>query len=638
METVRVGASGGGRASGGDPFELVGTTIADKYRIERVLGEGGFGVVYAGTHLVLGTAVAVKVMKPLAGTTEQADRAMRSFVREARTLFGLTHPGIVRMYDVGTLKARGHELPYVVLEQLEGRTLEDEINARARDRRPFGNAEIRALFDTILDALAFAHGSGVAHLDLKPSNIMILAASRTSGPADAPRVKILDFGLAKLVSGEGATQTSMSAFTPAYAAPEQWSEGMGDPGPRTDVFAMGLTLAESLTLSPALSARTPAQIFSEVMKPSRKVNLAETARVGLPPGLQHVIDRALCTDPQMRYADAAAMRDELLAVFSGKVPEPVPLLPPTFGHPRGGPPTPPVDHVAETMPASVARLAGAAANRTRPAPAARSSLGLVLALGAGAVALLGAGGVGVAAYARSTRAPTHRTPDARAIDRPATRAKLRTEVLTAGTHFTEAALAQVATSREGAILGCYTKRLAEVPRFDDTVQLFLVVRPSGEVFEHVDLVDLGRRNAGGPEDKVLHACVAQEARTWHFPAHDKADVEGVLYTFRFDTSRHAPPPVDVARGAMTSTFDNHGKKYEDRAATSFERADVLGLDYEDGVAICVDQKPRVLCRWVQLDSMGLASLEWDKPRKTLKGTWGYWPSDKGEGDWALARK
>ena len=121
------------------------------------------------------------------------------------------------------------------------------------------------------------------------------------------------------------------------------------------------------------------------------------------------------------------------------------------------------------------------------------------------------------------------------------------------------------------------------------------------------------------------------------PAHDKADVEGAFYTFRFDTSRHAPPPVDAVRGTMTSTFDNHGKKYDARAATSFERGDVLGLDYEDGVAICVDQRPRVLCQWIQLDSMGLASLEWDKPRKNLRGTWGYWPSDKGEGDWALTR-
>ena len=131
METVPVGGSGGGRAQGGDPFGLVGTTVDGKYRVERPLGEGGFGVVYAGTHLLLQTPVAIKVMKPLAGKLDQTERAVRAFVREARTLFQLTHPGIVRMYDVGTLSTPFAVLPYVVLELLEGRTLEEAILQRA---------------------------------------------------------------------------------------------------------------------------------------------------------------------------------------------------------------------------------------------------------------------------------------------------------------------------------------------------------------------------------------------------------------------------------------------------------------------------------------------------------------------------
>lgn len=625
METVPVGGSGGDRPQGGDPFGLVGTTVDGKYRVERPLGEGGFGVVYAGTHLLLQTPVAIKVMKPLAGKLDQTERAVRSFVREARTLFQLTHPGIVRMYDVGTLNTPFAVLPYVVLELLEGRTLEDEIVKRAAEGRPFGNAEIRALFDAALAALAFAHESGVAHLDLKPSNIMLTGGAAKGG--EAGKVKLLDFGLAKLVTGETHASTSMSAFTPAYAAPEQWSEGMGAPGPRTDVFAMGLTLAETCTLSPAIAARTPAQIFSEVMKASRKVDLTQSARVGLPPGLQDVVDRALATDPSLRYADAAAMRADLDRVFAGRRPTTTVALPPSGPHvdPRT------FDHAAETVPASAAKLA---LPPTLAPPPARRTAPILAGLAALVVAV-SATGIALAVHSART-APATRATELRALERPATRARLDLTALSPGSRYEGAALLDVARPHEAPIKACYTRRLSEVRRFDAVVQIFVAIRPNGDVFERVDASSLGRSSAA--DDKVLHACVSEEVRAFRFPAHDKDDVESALYTFYFSTSRHPPPPVEAPRSRLKQAFDNHGKKQAPSPATAVERGDLLAIDYADGVALCLDRKADLVCQWIQLDSMGLAALRRDGAGKAMKGTWGFWPSDRGEGEWELTRE
>ena len=175
--------------TGHDPFELVGTTIADKFRVERVLGEGGFGVVYAGMHVTLGERVAIKCLKPEGFSAEDNARAAQAFLREGRILFGLGHPAIVRLYDVGIIESR--QIPYVVLELLNGKTLEAEIASRAGARRHFSRDEILALFTPMLEAVAFAHERGIVHRDLKPSNIMLVDEGGRLQP------KVLDFGTAR---------------------------------------------------------------------------------------------------------------------------------------------------------------------------------------------------------------------------------------------------------------------------------------------------------------------------------------------------------------------------------------------------------------------------------------------------------
>src|SRR5262249_3306015 len=101
-----------------DPFGLVGTALAGKYRIDRVIGRGGFGVVYGGVHTVLDAAIAIKCMAPQGGLPHDAATETALFLREAKVLFTLSHPAIVRLYDLGTFEAHGRELPYVVLEYL----------------------------------------------------------------------------------------------------------------------------------------------------------------------------------------------------------------------------------------------------------------------------------------------------------------------------------------------------------------------------------------------------------------------------------------------------------------------------------------------------------------------------------------
>jgi len=213
-----------------DPLRLVGKDLAGKYRVERALGEGGFGVVYAGVHLQLGTRVAIKCLKGAAAPSASA------FLREARVLFDLTHPGIVRMYDLGEHAG----VPYVVLELVAGDPLDAEIDRRRRGQAPpWSAAEIGAIAGGVLDALAYAHARSVVHGDLKPSNVMVLRGE--GAMAGAVSAKVLDFGTA-LVGGSSVT--GGAGLTPRYAAPEQ---RCGDVlTVRAEVFALGATLVDAL--------------------------------------------------------------------------------------------------------------------------------------------------------------------------------------------------------------------------------------------------------------------------------------------------------------------------------------------------------------------------------------------------------
>src|SRR5262245_49148519 len=211
-----------------DPFGWVGATIDGKYRVESVVGEGGFGVVYRGHHLGFDEPVAVKCLKiPRELSGEGRVAFQKTFLEEGKLLHRLSRAtaGIVQALDVGAAVApSGAWTPYLVLEWLRGTPLDRDLAARRK-----GGAPPRSLIDTIAllqpaaRALAAAHAQGVAHRDVKPANMFIAEIG------DRRTLKVLDFGIAKVLSEASSitqalaeTGSSVKAFTPQYGAPEQF--------------------------------------------------------------------------------------------------------------------------------------------------------------------------------------------------------------------------------------------------------------------------------------------------------------------------------------------------------------------------------------------------------------------------------
>lgn len=300
------------KPSSADPFDLLGRTLAGKYRVDRVIGQGGFGIVYAGVHTVLETAIAIKCMRPQhAASDEEVASESALFLREAKVLFTLSHPAIVRLYEIGTFEDRGRVLPYVVLEFLPGRTLEQEIRIRTEARRRFTAAEILSIFDPVLAAVEYAHANGVVHRDIKPSNI-ILGEHGASVAA-----KVVDFGIAR-VTTDARRSATLRPFTPLYAAPEQWDPRLGPSDARSDVFALGAVLAEMAMLQPLADPRTPPiELFEQTKSLDAKRSLA-LLRGDLGPAFAEVVQRAISADRRTRTQGVREMREELRAALAAQ--------------------------------------------------------------------------------------------------------------------------------------------------------------------------------------------------------------------------------------------------------------------------------------------------------------------------------
>ncbi len=237
------------------PYSSSVRTIAEKYAVESVVGEGGFATVYKATHLIWKRPVALKVFKALGDFSEKdRQKLLDEFIQEGALLADLSArtAAIVQARDIGMLDGDGAQgVPYMVLEWLEGATLEAVLGRREGARTcPLRTAaEAVHLLDPAAEALALAHRKGIAHRDVKPGNIFVLGDPR----GDAT-VKLLDFGIAKVVSDAQKmagtfTKTSgqVTSFTPAYGAPEQFSRTHGATGPWTDVFALALIVVETIT-------------------------------------------------------------------------------------------------------------------------------------------------------------------------------------------------------------------------------------------------------------------------------------------------------------------------------------------------------------------------------------------------------
>lgn len=210
----------------------IGFLLEDRYVIEEHLSTGGFAYVYRARDAKLGRSVAVKLLKEQ--FTEHPSVRPR-FDREARTMASLAHPNIVTLLDHGLFDNR----PYLVVEMLEGETLRAKI-----DRGPLPEDEAFHIMRQLLAALSYSHEKGIVHRDLKPGNIFLVSLSA------APLVKVLDFGLVKLMAGEAndgppLTRAGIVSGTPAYMPPEQVLGDVTDG--TTDVYAAGVLLYEMLT-------------------------------------------------------------------------------------------------------------------------------------------------------------------------------------------------------------------------------------------------------------------------------------------------------------------------------------------------------------------------------------------------------
>lgn len=293
-------SSGGGPAASGSgegTEALLGRVLDGRYRIDAVLGTGGVGVVYRAEHTALARPVAIKVLHGYFGDRE--DLRLR-FEREAKVLSALAHPHIVAITDYGVTEGT----PYLAMELLQGQTLGDLLRARA----PLGPDVALDIARGILRGLAFAHARGVLHRDLKPANVFLQHL-----PDDPYHVKLLDFGLAKIIEAEEEgqvdeltlTRSGAVLGTPAYMSPEQAS---GDPvDARADVYSAGCVLFELFGGRPPFVADTRSELVRmHMLTPVH--SLSEVLSEGEPtPKLQALLERALRKDPRDRFADGGEM-------------------------------------------------------------------------------------------------------------------------------------------------------------------------------------------------------------------------------------------------------------------------------------------------------------------------------------------
>jgi serine/threonine protein kinase/predicted Zn-dependent protease len=296
----------------GAGLDLVGTTVAHYHVLEK-LGAGGMGVVYKARDTRLGRFVALKFLphveplwpvSPFSESESSKTSHSKNFLQEARAASALDHPNICTIYEVGQYKGA----PFIAMQFLEGRTLNEEI-----DGKPCSPEKILQVGIHVADALSAAHQAGIVHRDIKPGNIFILAGR--------PEAKILDFGLASMVSAPstsvGATAQSQAANfeettsvrgTLAYMSPEQVRAEEIDP--RSDLFSLGVTLYEMATGRVPFVGETSETIFHAIVHETPVA--AATLNPQIPRALEHVIGKALHKDRDLRYQSAIEVRDELI--------------------------------------------------------------------------------------------------------------------------------------------------------------------------------------------------------------------------------------------------------------------------------------------------------------------------------------
>ncbi len=270
-------------------LERISAALADRYRIERELGQGGMATVYLANDLKHQRNVAIKVLKPELAAVLGAER----FVHEITTTASLQHPHILPLFDSGTADG----FLYYVMPYIEGETLRDKLNRETQ----LGIEEAVRLTTEVADALDYAHRRGVIHRDIKPENILLHDG----------RPMVADFGIALAVSaaaGGRMTETGLSLGTPHYMSPEQ-ATAEKDLTARSDIYSLGSVLYEMLTGNPPHVGATAQQIIMKIV--AEEAAPVTAVRKNVPPNVAAAVSRAIERLPADRFESAKAFTDAL---------------------------------------------------------------------------------------------------------------------------------------------------------------------------------------------------------------------------------------------------------------------------------------------------------------------------------------
>ena len=275
-----------------------GDVLDEKYRIVRLIGEGGMGVVYEAEHLRLRNRCAIKMLLP---AMMQRPEVVARFEREARAAGRLRGAHVARVLDVATSSTG---MPYIVMELLEGRDLESELQASG----PFSAEQIADWMLQACSALVEAHAAGIVHRDLKPANLFL------ANDADGTTLKVLDFGISKFVEDEGKLTTAGAPMgTALYMSPEQF-QAVGDVDARSDVWSLGVMMFELLTGSPPWFGDLARLAVAIVTQPAPRL----AGRVQAPSAFVELVEQMLERDPARRPQSVVEVMERLQPFAASK--------------------------------------------------------------------------------------------------------------------------------------------------------------------------------------------------------------------------------------------------------------------------------------------------------------------------------
>ncbi len=432
-----------------EPLPSPGDVIAGKYAVERLLGRGGMGAVFAAQHLILQQRVALKL---LLGELAESQEASTRFINEARAAAKIQGEHVARVLDIGQLPSGA---PFMVLEYLEGSDLANVLAQRG----PLPVQDVADYAIQALDALGQAHAAGIVHRDLKPANLFL--TRRHDG---ASLVKVLDFGISKNLApatGQAVTSTRALLGSPAYMSPEQLRSPRGVDA-RTDIWSMGVILYELLTGRTPFDGETLAEVFVSILE--KEPPSVRTLRPEVPPALELAVSRCIMRDPAARFQGVRELA-QALSIFASDAVRAMAIA-------RVSAPAGPA--VAEATPATSARALAPLAASSRPDPlgvagstaapwsgtqdptAAKRSR-TVAVIGAVVLGLL-VGVVGISAIAREIRGPASTsqppvaaaTPSVAPVPLPPITAPLALDPTAAGAQDAAAPLAATASTARPA--------------------------------------------------------------------------------------------------------------------------------------------------------------------------------------------